>query len=69
MPKVGIRETSLMQRAIIIEKLDGGLKQREIALQHGISQSVISKIKSKFVGIVVVKTLPWSGRIFHAKAC
>ena len=43
-----------MQRAIIIGKLESGLKQREIALQHGISQSVISKIKSKFVGIVDV---------------
>ena len=58
MPRLGVNEISQTQRAIIIGKLQSGLKQRVIAQQHGITQSAVSKIKLKFIRTGDVKNKP-----------
>ena len=62
MPNLGIREISLTDRGIIIGKLQSGMKQRDIAIQHGINQSTVSKIKHKFIRTGDIKNMPRSGR-------
>ena len=51
MPRLGVNEISQTERAIIVGKLQSGLKQKLIAQQHGISPSAVSKIKYKFIRI------------------
>ena len=62
MPRPGVNEISQTERAIIVGKLQSGLKQKLIAQQHGISPSAVSKIKYKFIRTADVKNLPRSGR-------
>ena len=45
MPRLGVNDISQAQRVIIIGTLHSDLKQRVIAQQHGITQSVVSHIK------------------------
>ena len=62
MPRLGVNEISQTHRAIIIGKLQSGLKQRVIAQQHGITRSTVSKIKLKFIRTGDVKNQSRSGR-------
>ena len=55
-------EISLVDRGIILGQLRSGRRQTDIALNMGVSQSAVSRIKSKFANHNTVQNLPRSGR-------
>ena len=55
-------EISVINRGIILGQLRAGVKQIDIAVNMGVSQSAVSRKKSKFAAHQTVKNLPRSGR-------
>ena len=55
-------EISIVDRAIIVGQLRAGKRQQEIAVNMGVSQSAVSRIKKKFETHQTVNNLPRSGR-------
>ena len=62
MPRLGVSDIFQTERAIIVGKLQGCLKQKHISQQHGISPSALHKIKYKIIRTGDVKNLPRSGK-------
>ena len=62
MSRLEINEILIIVRTIIIGKLQSGTMQRDIAIQPSITQSTLSKLKSKFMRTGDVKTLHRSER-------
>ena len=55
-------EISEIDGGIIIGQLRAGKRQRDIALNMGVSQSAVSRIKTKFANHQTVKNLPRTRR-------